>query len=158
MTPAPALVPMHGEWDDYLDSVYDHYLADLIESPKHLNGKPVRARYNPATNGKGFSFWHLISEGEREEDRTPDLRRCERIRWIAWMLTHAAVGEPKVLSWKNSRTTRKGTNERLVLLCEDVQYVVILEERAEYFLLVSAYPISERRVAKLRAEWQAAQI
>lgn len=157
MTPPPPLILMNGDWDEYLSSVYEHYVADLIDSPRHLLGKPVRARYNPATNGKGFSFWHVISEGEREEDRTPDLRRCERIQWIAWMLVHAAAGEPKILSWKNSRTTRRGTTERLVLLCEEAQYVVILEERAEYFLLVSAYPVSERRSEKLRKEWAAAQ-
>ena len=26
----------------------------------------------PPTKNKGYSFWHLISEGEREEERIPD--------------------------------------------------------------------------------------
>jgi hypothetical protein len=153
----PPILPLEGDWKTYLDAIYEHYLADLIRRPIYVQGKPVRARFNPATDGKGFAFWHVISEGEKEEDRTPDLRRCERIRWIAWMLLRAANGDEQLLSWNSSRTQRRGTVERLVLFCEENKYTVVLEERDEYFLLVTAYPVSDRRATKLKAEYVTAQ-
>lgn len=157
MSAAPPILPLTGSWDEYLDKIYDHYLADLITTKVYLQGKPVNARFNPATDNKGFSFWHVISEGEREEDRTPDPRRCERIRWIAWMIKRAADGNDPLLRWENTRTQRRGTTTRLILFCEQNSYVVVLEERSEYFLLVTAYPVTARRAAKLKAEYLAAQ-
>lgn len=41
-----------------------------------------------ATNGKHFGFWRVISDGELEDDRLPDLRRCERITWIAYLIAN----------------------------------------------------------------------
>lgn len=157
MAQPPAIIPLHGEWADYLDQIYEHFLDDLIRNVRHLKGKPIRARFNPETNGKGFSFWHVISEGDEENERVPDLRRCERIRWIAWMIDQVANGAEHILTWNNTRTSRRGTVERLVLFCEEASYAVILEERADHLLLVSAYPVSGRRAAKLRAEWEASQ-
>lgn len=157
MSAPPPIIPLEGEWKDYLDTIYEHYLSDLIRVPKYLQGKQVKARFNPATADKGFSFWHVISEGEREEDRTPDLRRCERIRWIAWMLERASDGSDPLLRWKTTRTQRRGTVERLVLFCEQNSYAVVLEERSDYFLLVTAYPVAAGRAAKLKAEYLATQ-
>lgn len=153
----PALITLSGEWDDYLSDIYAQYLTDIVQQPKRLNGKPVRARYNPATHDKGFSFWHVISEGEREEDREPDLRRCERIAWIGWVLVEADQNNPRIKSWTNTRTSKRGTVTRLLLWVEDADYVVVLEERETYFLLVSAYPVSERRALKFQAEWEESQ-
>lgn len=153
----PALLTFHGDWEEYLDKVYDQYMADLISAPKYLRGKQIRARFNPPTQGKGFSFWHVISEGQSEESRTPDLRRCERIAWIAWMIERAEEADPRIRTWPSSRTTSRGTRERLVVWCEDAEYVVVLEENQQAFLLVSAYPVNQRRAAKLKFEWEAAQ-
>lgn len=157
MAQPPAIIPLVGDWSDYLDLIYEHYLDDLIRTVRHLKGKPIRARFNPETQGKGFSFWHVISEGDDEDERLPDPRRCERIRWIAWVLEEAANGAEHILTWNTQRTLRRGTVERLVLFCEEFAYAVILEERVDHFLLVSAYPVSERRARKLRTEWETSQ-
>lgn len=157
MSAPPPIVPFDGDWSAYLDSIYELYLAGIVRTPIHLHGKPVRARYNPDTAGKGFSFWHVISEGDTEDQRTPDLRRCERIRWIAWIIDRAANGDAQLLSWRSQRTLSRGTKERLVLFCDVNMYAVVLEERETYFLLITAYPVSDRRASKLRAEWSASR-
>ena len=154
MSAPPPVLPFSGDWQTYLDAIYGYYVAEVVRSTTYIQGKPVKARFNPATQGKGFSFWHVISEGKNEADRVPDLRRCERIRWIAWMLDRAASGDSDLLSWKSLRTQKRGTREHSVFYCEANSYVVILEEKDGYFLLVTAYPVTGGRAAKLRKEWE----
>lgn len=153
----PALILFNGDWEAYVDQVYSQYLDDIVTTPKIFRGKPVKARYNPATDGKGFSFWHLISEGSNEDDRTPDIRRCERISWIGWVIEQADSENPRIKNLVTTRTVRGRTTERLVLWCEDAEFVVILEERTQYFHLVTAYSVSGHRAEKLKKEWDADQ-
>lgn len=153
----PDLIPLSGDWNEYLNKVYAQFHADIVASQKRFRGKPVRARYNPATDGKGFSFWHVISEGSQEEERTPDLRRCERIAWIGWVLTQADNSDERIKILVSVRTTRRGTTERTLLWYEEAEYVVVLEERDVYFHLVTAYPVTGKRAEKLRIEWVQSQ-
>ncbi len=71
-----------GDWGAYIDAVYAAYIAELVSLKLAFLGKPLRFKHDPATDGKGFAFWHAVSEATQtklEEDRIPDLRRCERI-------------------------------------------------------------------------------
>ncbi|MNH30689.1 hypothetical protein D3C79_909980 [compost metagenome] len=43
--------------------------------------KRLGLKRHPVIQGKEATFWHMISEGNDEAERLPDLRRCERIRW-----------------------------------------------------------------------------
>jgi hypothetical protein len=86
----PSLLPFTGDtdWSDYEDAIYRIYLDTVAHANLMFLGAPVRVRFNPTTKHKGYGFWHLISEapsqGNRnEDDRVPDLRRCERVRWVA---------------------------------------------------------------------------
>lgn len=157
MNTLPAIVALTGDWGTYLDSIYEIYLDEVIRNSLTFKGKLVRARHNPATQGKGFAFWHVISTGSNEEDRLPDLRRCERIRWIKWIIKKADQGTDGILIWTNERTLRRGTAVRTLIFCEAVDYLVILEERANTFMLVSAYPVFARNKLKLKKEWQESQ-
>ena len=38
--------------------------------------------------GKPGTFWHIVSSGENEEERLPDLRRYERVAWPAHILDY----------------------------------------------------------------------
>jgi hypothetical protein len=157
MTTLPAIVAFSGDWETYLDAIYELYLDEVIRNALTFKGKPIRARHDPATHNKGFAFWHVISTGEKEDDRLPDLRRCERIRWIRWAITMADQGAAGVLCWTNERTFRRGTTERTLIFCEAIDYLVILEERDRVYMLVSAYPVFERNKRKLKKEWEDAQ-
>ena len=69
----------NGDWQRYEDAVYSRFYSDFIASRPTFQGLPVRITRN-LVKGKERGFWHLIQEGRVEEQRTPDLRRCERIR------------------------------------------------------------------------------
>lgn len=85
MMPPPDLIPFEGEWGDYENKIYAEFLSDFVNRQVLFQGLRVKAPYRPETNGKHFSFWHIISEAphpsnKNEDERIPNLRRCERIR------------------------------------------------------------------------------
>src|ERR1700734_3268653 len=70
-----------GIWDLYINVVYKQFHKDFVESKPYFQRRPIFVRYHPSYDGKGVTFWHLVSEGDQESERIPDLRRCERICW-----------------------------------------------------------------------------
>lgn len=95
-----------GDWARYEDAIYAAYLDTVAHAGLTLFGLPVRVRFIPTTKKKGYGFWHLISEAptqdnRNEDDRTPDLARCERVRWVAWCIAHAEAEacSTKANSW-----------------------------------------------------------
>jgi len=100
-----------------------------------------------------YSVWHIIQEGKKEEDRTPDLRRCERIRWPKPIIEHCTEGEIKV--WENERHTKKGIQTSICIWFEQVEYLIILRKRTGFNLFWTAYPVTEaHRKRKLEKEYQ----
>lgn len=149
----PALIRLadsNGDWNRYVEMVYRYFRQDFIRNPLMFAGQPIQLKRHPMEQGKEAVFWHLVSEGEIEADRLPDLRRCERIRWVRPIIEHAATDSVKV--WEN---TRKG-EIRICLWCEEAEFLVILAKRSTYYLLWTAYPIvEEHRKRKLRKEYEA---
>jgi hypothetical protein len=152
MTPPPDLIPFEGEWDDYENRIYAEFLSDFVNRQVLFQGLRVKAPYRPATKGKHFSFWHIISESpdpnnKNEEDRVPDLRRCERIRWIRWAIENSECEE--FCWWQNQR----GRDTRVVIWAKDHDYAVILALRNGYYVLKSAYTrLSRNRVRTFQDE------
>lgn len=137
----------NGNWQQYEDAVYARFNSDFIVSRPVFEGLPVHITKN-LIRGKERGFWHCIQEGRVEEDRTPDLRRCERIGWIRSVMENA--NDPKIRTWSNER---KGKTRR-VLWFEDAEFLVVLEPRRSCWMLLTAYPVTlQRRKTKLLAEF-----
>ena len=90
-----------GEWAQYIEAVYSAFRRDLIESQPRLRGRWVRCRRDPLYDGKEAAFWHCIQEGADDEQRIPNLRRCERIGWVRAVIDNA--DEPAILAWPTRR-------------------------------------------------------
>lgn len=138
MTQPPALLVFSGDWPPYEDQVYAAFLVSFVRKGIAFRGLQVKAQFRPETRGKGFSFWHVISAGRdnrNEDDRQPDLRRCERIRWIGWAIEQAANGVAGFSWWENQR----GSETRVVIWAEAWDFAVVLAKRRDYFLLKTAY-------------------
>ncbi|MBD3672767.1 MAG: hypothetical protein HUJ26_04500 [Planctomycetaceae bacterium] len=135
-----------GNWQNYIDAVYAVFENDFIKSKCHLKGKEVGVRRETSYDGKWFTFWHCVSEGRIEEDRTPDFRRSERVPWIRPTIEHET--EDTVDVW----TTKKNREQRLYLWVNE-EYIVVLGVRKKYFLLITAFPTNRTHtVEKLRRE------
>ncbi len=142
MLTMPPQIPFDGDWSSYIEQIYNLFSNDIFLSGLRFRGLPIQLRNNPEYQGKEFGFWHLVSEGKEEENRTPDLERCKRITWIAHMIrNHAHQG---VSCWPE----RRGTTEEWVIWNEVEDYVVVLSARRDYWLLKTAYLViykSKRR-------------
>lgn len=148
----PDLIEFEGDWNAFVEVVYTRFCDDLVHNKVWFRGDRVSVRRSPESQGKGFGFWHCVSEGGRhEESRVPDLDRCRRICWIRAIIENCS--DPRVDHWTNQRG--RETNH---LLWFDEQYLVVLAERSGYYLLKTAY-LTEREHTrrKLRRERDAAK-
>jgi len=140
-----------GDWQRYEDEVYSRFYTDFIESQPMLQGLPVYVK-RFLENGKERGFWHCIQEGPVEEDRTPDLRRCERIAWIRAIIEH--TDDPRVKKWPRKVKGRS----RYLLWLEEAEYLVVLERRRTAWILWTAYCVTEpHRERKLQRQYEASR-
>jgi len=154
----PDLLPFTGylDWSDYEDNIYRIYLETVAHARLLFLGEPVKVRFNPTTKRKGYGFWHLISEApsqdnRNEDDRVPDLRRCERVRWVAWCIQNA--GAAGFSWWENQRWGET----HVVIWAEAYDYAVMLGKRdttegVRYYLLKTAYCLRPHNVRKFEKE------
>lgn len=150
--PLPGLVELSdygNNWEKYLNALYEIYISQIVNTGLSYNGLPIHYRFNPQTDGKGYGFWHLISEGEKEDDRTPDIRRCERILWVAWIIRESKTNQ-EILWYENKR----GSEIHVVLWFRLHRFAIILAKRAGYYLLKSAYTIKPHREKVFEKEWR----
>ena len=149
----PPLTPFSdfsGDWNAYLDALYAGFKEDFIDGKPVFRGRRLALKRHPLTHGREATFWHMIQEGRVEEERTPDLRRCERIRWIRPIIEHEADSAIKV--WWN----RRRREQRICLWFERENYLVILADRGGYILPWTAYLVEQpHRQRKLQREYEA---
>lgn len=150
----PALVELStydGDYSKYEEAVYALYDETFQNHKFYLDGKPINHKKHPTFNNKSATFWHIISSGPNEENRNADLRRYERIAWPAFILDYCASNCSNLLIWKNKR---KGKT-RVILWCREIDYVVVLDERPEFLIFWTAYPVTYKHTHhKLLKEYQ----
>lgn len=151
----PALLTLDnhgGAWETYLEAVYEIFEQDFVhDQPKFCNCW-VRYRRDPIQLGKEAGFWHCTSSGADEQQRTPELRRMERIAWVRAIIENAAP--PDVEVW----VRRDGSEPRWHLWFRE-EFMVVLGERVRrgdgfrYFQLITAFDTPyEHQKAKRRKE------
>lgn len=144
-----------GDWETYEKRLYGWFRKDFIESLPTFPAKRVALKRHPLSKDKEATFWHFISEGETETDRTIDPRRCERIRWprpLIEAFPNSREESSSIVWWRNQR--RNG-EWRYVLALTDFSYVVVLADRGDFVLPWTAYCVPQpHRQRKLRKEWE----
>ena len=149
MTPPGLLLfdAFGGNWRAYETELHRIFMDEIVRGGLQFRGQRVSCRRNPETVGRWSSFWHLVQEGRVEAERTPDLRRCERLRWVRWVIEKAAV-HPEIEEWQN---VRRGETNTLLWYREE--YLVVLGQRRDYWLLRTAFCTDQpHRVRLLRQE------
>lgn len=142
----------NGDYQLYEDAVYNLYKTTFEQNSFSFDGKRISQKRIPLYKEKSCTFWHIISTGPIEDERTPDLRRYERIAWPAYILNYCQNHCSNLLIWKN---IRKGKH-RILLWCRDIDYLVVLDERKDYCLFWTAYPVERSHTKqKLLKEYNA---
>lgn len=122
-----------GDFHRFIEALYDLFRVDFIDSSPTVPGRRWSLKRHPMMDGKEATFWHITSEGSTEEERIPELRRSERIRWPRPMIDALTSGS--FHCWVQKRKAEK----RIVLAVADFSYVVILADRGTYIMLWTAY-------------------
>jgi hypothetical protein len=134
----PELVTLEdfgGNWQDFFETVYQYFEQDFVNDKPVFRGKRLGLKRHPEYDGKSATFWHMISEGSVEDERTPDMRRCERIRWPKPIIEHDA--DPAIKVWAEKR----GSNKRIHIWFEQEGYLVVLDDRRDFILPWTAFYI-----------------
>jgi hypothetical protein len=124
-----------GDWQCYVEAVYARFRFDFIDSTPTFQGRRLGLKRYPLSYGKEATFWHFTSTGENEQDRRPDLRRCERIAWPRAVITNA--GASSVKQWVEPR----GSEPRVHLWLESEDYLLVLADRGEFLLPWTAFVV-----------------
>lgn len=149
------LADSKGDWPVYVEEIYRCFRTDFWDSMPAWPGKRVGLKKLPMSEGKVATFWHFISEGDIEAERTPDMRRCESIRWPRPTMESFVDRKPKdddrIVWWKNQRRSEW----RYLLALQDFSYLVVVADRGEYVLPWTQYHVQyENRRAKYRKEYK----
>ncbi len=138
-----------GDWPRYVEAIYAVFRRDFVVTRPQYRGRPLNLKRHPMSEGREATFWHFISEGANEAERTPDFRRCERIAWPRPIVEAAESG--RIRGWTNTR----GREERVVLAVEDFSYIVVLADRGDYLLPWTAYTVTHHHQRqKLQREYE----
>ena len=149
LPPLEELTDYRGDFARYLDAIYQIFCADFVVSKPVFAGKRLSLKRHPIIQGREATFWHMISEGNDEAERLPDLRRCERIRWPRPIIENTEDAALKV--WREPN----GSGHRVLIWFAEAEYLVVLDERKDYILPWTAYPVErEHQQRKLERRWE----
>lgn len=149
LPPLVLLGDYDGDWNAYLEVIYRYFTQDFVVSKPVFRGKRLGLKRHPLSQGKEATFWHMIQQGDREADRIPDIRRCERIRWPKPIIEHD--GDEAIKVWSN----RRRGEQRICLWFEQENYLVILSDRGSFVLPWTAYLVEQpHQKRKLQKEYE----
>jgi hypothetical protein len=139
-----------GDSRSFIDALYRCFKKEFIDSTILFRGKPVDIIHQAYWDGKERSFWHIVSSGEEDFDRNLDISRCETLPWAsALLLEQNTCSHYKVWIKYHDRTNRN----RFYIWCDEINYIVIIEDRNAYFKLITAYPVTPRNISRYQKEY-----
>jgi hypothetical protein len=136
-----------AKWNEYLDNIYEIFRKDFIENKPIFENRIVNYRRAPMDGKYEHTFIHLTHKDEfnnssNPNDRIPDPRRSERIKWNKkiienYICEETCNGCEKILYFEEYN----GNNIKVYLLFKDEKFLVILEKRRNYNLIITGYYI-----------------
>jgi hypothetical protein len=155
--PLPELILLDdfsGNYSAYIDALHEIFVRDFVHQKTRFRGEILKLKWHPIYQEKAYTFYHITHKGEDEQNRTPDLRRCERLAWASPTIENCDKWRLKV--WPQKR----GNAERICIwveLIDEPDYFVILDVRKSYKLLWTAYvieyPHEKRKKLKEYQDW-----
>ena len=134
-----------NDWDKYKDELYLQFVNDFITKKTEYDKLKVSIRSNPKENNYEHGFIHLTTikspdSSNDVNDRIPDLRRCERLKWVKILIENY----PCIKKCNNCNGIQYyeeyyKNNIRINLVLPEAKFKVVLEKRSNYYLLITGY-------------------
>ena len=130
-----------ANWKLYEDQIYEMFLNDFVNSQTFYIDDPVKIKKYPVIDGREEAFWHVTCQDySHKHERSPDLRRCERIRWIRKLIENNDCNQEECIFCDGIKVWNEADNKnRIHILFENERYMVVLEPRNNYYLLITAF-------------------
>ena len=126
-----------GNYAAFIDAVYQVFFRDFIRHKAIFGSHQLHLRYHPTFQDRPYAFYHMTHKGDIENERLPDLRRCERIPWARPTIEQAE--ELGLRFWE--QTERR--NGRHICIWREVDngdnYFIILCVHRNYVRLLTAF-------------------
>lgn len=134
-----------GNWLKYQNSLTNYFYKNLYNMKVTYNNLKVSLKRDPVYQDVPGSFYHLTCKGikknSEEEEREPDLRRCERLHWIKPLLeNNHSINNCPCNCVRVYEKYHNGDNT-INFLFEEGRYLVVLGKRNGYYLLKTAFYI-----------------
>ncbi len=143
-------IPYEIESEESKNYLYSFYLKDLKQSTIIYQGKEVKFRKHPECEGKEEAFFHIIAGLNYPRDRIVT-ERAQRLLWGKAIIENTPCKcvccNEKVQVWQQPQTNPKQCR-RYKLYMDKRRYVVVLEERADFWLYITSFYVNnsqERR-------------
>ncbi len=145
------LINSFGDYSAYEDAVYQEYLKTFASKTFTYEGKRIAEKRYPLIMGKSGTFWHIVSSGDTEALKLPDFDRYETVGWPGFILSYCLDNCTTKLIWENKRHSKT----RLLIYCTEIQYLVVLDKRDNFYVFWTAYPVKyEHTQKKLLKEYK----
>lgn len=152
------LTDYSGNYEKYINAVYEVFKRDFIEYRPLFGGYRLGLKHHPSFQNRAYTFYHMTHKGEVENDREPDLRRCECMPWAR--PTIEKVSEYSLKFWEQRRNGKR----RICIWLEvedDIDYFFVLDIRKTFILPWTAFVLeySHQKLKKQREyeEWLSLQ-
>lgn len=155
--------PDFNNWMNYENNLFAIFKQDFIDSCPCYDNKNVVTRKYPIVDNRPQAFHHLINKDYHIEgfnQRTPDLQRCARLKWVRKFIENTDCSRfccaecSGIKLWKSPYKS----TQRIKMFLEEERYVVIIELREQYCLLITAFYINyEHTLQKLMNEFEKAK-
>ena len=140
----------HGDLNAYKEALYRIFVRDFLSIELLYNGKKVDVIHEKLYENKERSFWHIISEGDVDVNRTPISWRAEALPWAKPLIEEdGCCIHYRCWIKYHDRTKRN----RHYIWCTAINYMVILEDRDTYYKLITAYPVLQYKIKKYTKEY-----
>lgn len=131
-----------NNWQLYENALYSIFKSDFIDSRPSFESKYVNIRRHPIEYNKEEAFFHVTCQDYlKDGKRVPDFRRCERIRWVRSFIENYQCDNSKCQGCDGIKVWSEPykSTTRVHILFEEERYMVVLERRESYCLLITAF-------------------
>ena len=138
------------DWTTYKEGLYRIFQRDFLNNEIEFNGKRVDIIHEKFFEGKERSFWHIISEGMEDVNRSPNADRCASISWVKPLIEDDGSCISYRLWVKYHDKTKR---DRYYIWCTAANYMVILEDRDSHYKLITAYNVLSYKIKGYEKEY-----
>jgi len=133
---------------EFVEACYLFFWSDFVNESPLFRASRMGLKRLPIRNGKEATFYHMTTIGKDEDNRTLDIDRSERIRWIRPIVENEKHTALRV--W----TERKRGENRIHIWHYKEDYVVVISERKGYYIPWTAFCVVYNNYRlKLERRW-----